>query len=75
MAAWIVNKFGTPEEIEHVLADGTIEMITVNPTGYQYVLYATIALYILSLLICLFLVRPTDKALEAKAAKKAKQSA
>jgi len=75
MAAWIVNKFGNPEQIEHVLSDGTIEMITVNPTGYQYVLYATIALYILSLLICLFLVRPTDKALEAKAAKKAQKSA
>ncbi len=75
MAAWIVNTFGQPEEIEHVLSDGTIEMITVNPTGYQYVLYATIALYILSLLICLFMVRPTDKALEAKAAKKAQKSA
>ena len=75
MAAWIVNKFGAEEQIEHVLSDGTIEMITVNPTGYQYVLYATIALYILSLLICLFLVRPTDKALEAKAAKKAQKSA
>ncbi len=71
MAAWIVNHFGQPEEIEHLLADGTVEMISVNPTGYQYVLYATVVLYILALLICLFLVRPTDKALAAKAAKKA----
>lgn len=71
MAAWIVNHFGSQQEMEHVLSDGTIEMITVNPTGYQCVLYATIALYILSLLICLFMVRPTDKALAAKAERKA----
>jgi len=71
MAAWIVNTFGKEEQIEHALADGTIEMITVNPTGYQYVLYATLALYILSLVIALVMVKPTDKALEAKKAKKA----
>ncbi|MDE6713401.1 MAG: OFA family MFS transporter [Lachnospiraceae bacterium] len=71
MAAWIVKKFGgTPIEIPHVLADGTTEMISVNPTGYQCVLYATIALYILALIICLTMVRPTDKALAAKEAKK-----
>ncbi len=69
MATWIVNTFGAPDTIEHVLADGTVEMIEVNPTGYQYVLYATIALYILALIICLVLVKPTDKALEAKKAK------
>lgn len=66
MAAWIVKNFGT--EIPHTLADGST--ITVNPTGYQYVLYATIALYILALIICLTMVRPTDKALAAKEAKK-----
>ena len=71
MAAWIVNNFGQVEEIEHALADGTVELVQVNPTGYQCVLYATIALYIISLLVCLFLVRPTDKALAAKEAKKA----
>lgn len=70
MAAWIVKKFGTPVEIEHARVDGTTEMITVNPTGYQYVLYATIVLYILALIICLTMVRPTDKALAAKGAKK-----
>ena len=69
MAAWIVKTFGKTEEIEHVLADGTVEMISVNPTGYQYVLYATLALYIAALIICLILVKPTDKALEAKKAK------
>lgn len=70
MATWIVNTFGTPVDIEHALADGTVEVLTVNPTGYQYVLYATIALYIIALVICLVMVRPTEKALEAKKAKK-----
>ena len=72
MAAWIVKTFGKAEEIEHVLADGSVEMISVNPTGYQYVLYATIALYIIALVVCLVLVKPTEKALEAKKAKQAK---
>ncbi len=61
LATWIVNHFG--EWIDH---DGT----SVNPTGYQTVLYATIVLYIIALIICLLLVRPTDKALEAKKAKR-----
>ncbi len=61
MAAWIVKTFGTEVEMAHTLADGTVEMITVNPTGYQYVLYATIALYIVALLISLFLVRSPKK--------------
>lgn len=75
MAAWIVNTFGKVEEIEHVLADGSVEMVAVNPTGYQYVLYATVTLYILSLIICLLLVRPTDKALAAREARKAGKAA
>ena len=58
MASWIVSNFGTPKE-------------ATNPIGYQYVLYVTIVLYIVALLLSLFLVKPTDKALEAKAAKKA----
>ncbi len=62
MAALIVKNFG--EEVE---VNGTL----VNPTGYQAVLYVTLALYIVSLIISVVLVRPTDKALEAKAAKKA----
>ncbi|MCD7835573.1 MAG: OFA family MFS transporter [Lachnospiraceae bacterium] len=70
MATWIVNTFGTPVEMEHVLEDGTVELITVNPTGYQYVLYATVVLYIVALIICLVLVKPTDKALAAKRAAK-----
>ncbi len=77
MAAWIVRKFEKQAiYIPHVLPDGSTEMIKVNPTGYQYVLYATIVLYILALIICLTMVRPTDKALAAKEAKKkAKEAA
>lgn len=70
LATWIVNHFGSPVEIGHELADGTVEMITVNPTGYQTVLYATLVLYIAAMAICLLLVKPTDKALEAKAKKR-----
>ena len=61
MASFIVNKFGKVEEIEHVLSDGTVELIKVNPTGYQYVLYATIVLYAIALLISLVMVKPTKK--------------
>lgn len=62
MATWIVKNFGTPVDI----SDGHGGTISVNPTGYQYVLFATIALYIVALIVCLVLVKPTDKALEAK---------
>ncbi len=62
LATWIVNNFG--EEIE-------VAGNTVNPVGYQTVLYVTLALYIVALVLSLVFVRPTDKALEAKAAKKA----
>lgn len=72
MASWIVNHFGAPIEIEHALSDGTVELLTVNPTGYQTVLYATVVLYIVAMIISLTLVRPTDKASEAKKAKKNK---
>ncbi len=61
MAAWIVKTFGQEVQIEHALSDGTIEMITVNPTGYQYVLYATLALYIVALLISIILVPSPSK--------------
>lgn len=64
MASWIVKTFGEEVPLEHALADGTVETIMVNPTGYQYVLYATIVLYIIALLACLFLVRPAKKSTE-----------
>ena len=53
MATWIVEKFG--KEIT------TAEGLTVNPTGYQYVLYAMIVLYGIALLLSVTLVRPTKK--------------
>ena len=53
LATWIVNNFG--EEIE--LAGG----IHVNPTGYQTVLYVTIALYIVALLLSMFFVQRSGK--------------
>ena len=62
IATYIVNHSG--KWIDH---DGTM----VNPVGYQNVLYFTIIMYIIALILCFVLVRPTDKALEAKAAKKA----
>ena len=62
LAAWIVKTFGKEEVIDHVLADGTIEKITVNPTGYQYVMYVALALYVVALLISLFFVKkPLEK--------------
>ena len=50
LANWIVSKFG-----ETV----TINGIDVNPTGYQTVLYVTIALYIVALLLSMFFVDKT----------------
>ena len=67
MATWIVNHTG--EWIEKTLEDG--HTIMVNPAGYQCVLYATIVLYIIALVLSVVLVKPSDKALSAKAEKKA----
>lgn len=52
MATFIVNHFGEKTEIPHTLADGTVESIVVNPTGYQTVLYVTLVLYIIAAVIC-----------------------
>jgi len=60
MASWIVSHFGT------FVDDGHGNMI--NPTGYQTVLYVTGALYVVSLLISIFLVRPTKEKKAEKAA-------
>ncbi len=54
MAAWIVNHFGEYVEDAH----GNL----VNPVGYQTVLYVTGALYVVSLLISIFLVRSKKEA-------------
>ncbi len=52
LAAWIVATFGKPE---------VINGITVNPTGYQAVLYVTLTLYIVSLLLSFFFVHSAKK--------------
>ncbi len=52
LASWIVGKFG-----KEVMIDGNL----VNPTGYQTVLYVTIALYIVALLLSMFFVKCADK--------------
>ena len=49
LATWIVNHFG--KEIE-------VAENTVNPQGYQMVLYVAVALYVVALLLSLFCVRP-----------------
>ncbi len=49
MANWIVDHTGEFMDVHGV---------SVNPAGYQNVLYVTIVLYIVALLISLFLVRP-----------------
>ena len=59
LANWIVSTFG--EEVE---VAGNI----VNPTGYQYVMYVTLALYVIALLISMFLVQKTERNPEASKA-------
>ena len=51
-SSWIVSNFGKEEVI-----DG----ITVNPTGYQAVLYVTVALYIVSFILSVLFVKPVKK--------------
>jgi len=69
MAAAIVKAVENahPEALTQVEYHG--EMITVNPLGYQTVLYATLVLYIIALVFSLVFVKPSDKALEAKKSK------
>ncbi len=63
LATWIVKKFGAEVDLVHTLADGTEEIIKVNPTGYQTVLYVTIALYVVAAIICFTMVgKKTDTA-------------
>ncbi len=53
LANLLVEKFGKWKTID----DGHGELISVNPTGYQIVLYVTLALYIVALLISVLLVK------------------
>lgn len=52
LANWIVNHFGKEVEIAGNL---------VNPTGYQTVLYVTLALYVVALVFSLVFVKPANK--------------
>lgn len=58
VATYIVNHSGS--WIEHG-TDATGNVIKVNPTGYQNVLYFTIILYIIAFILCMVFVKPTDK--------------
>ena len=53
LATWIVKHFGQEVEI-----GGNI----VNPVGYQYVLYVTVALYIVALALSMLFVKKANKA-------------
>ena len=60
MATWIVKTFGEEIPLLDKAGNAVIdhgEIVMVNPTGYQYILYATIALYIVALLLSLLLVK------------------
>ena len=59
MATWIVNNFGEVIEV-----DG----YSVNPTGYQTVLYLTLALYVVAMILSVVFVRPMKKDNEAEKA-------
>ena len=61
LAAWIVRNFGEEVDLAHTLADGTTEIIKVNPTGYQTVLYVTGVLYIVALIICFTMVKASKE--------------
>ena len=56
MASFIVSHFGEEVDLAHTLADGTTEIIKVNPSGYQMVLYVTFVLYIIAAIICFTMV-------------------
>ena len=74
IASFIVGHTGSEKVITY-MENGVEHTAKVNPDGYQNVLWFTLALYIVALLLCLILVRPTDKAREAKEAKKAAKAA
>ena len=62
VATYIVNHTG--EFIEHG-TDAAGNVIKINPVGYQNVLIFTVALYVVALVLCLVLVKPTDKSKKA----------
>lgn len=64
MASFIVKRFGEEVPIAHELTDGTVETIMVNPSGYQTVLYVTLALYVVAAIICFTMVGKKSAAAE-----------
>ena len=58
VATYIVNHTGS--WIEHGTDDAG-NIIKVNPTGYQNVLYFTCILYVIALILCMVFVKPADK--------------
>mgnify|MGYP002855855963 CR=1 FL=1 len=65
VATYIVNHTG--EFIEHG-KDAAGNVIKINPVGYQNVLYFTLVMYIIAIVICLTMVKPSGKAAQEKAA-------
>ena len=71
LANWIVNKFGEFIDMDKWVNEGVKVVVdpanlaagqtAINPTGYQTVLYVTVALYIVALLMSLFFVRKPGK--------------
>ena len=56
LATFLVNTFGSEVQIN----DGAGNMINVNPTGYEYVLYVLFILYVVSFLISFFMVKKPE---------------
>ncbi|MBQ7954835.1 MAG: OFA family MFS transporter [Lachnospiraceae bacterium] len=76
LANWIVNKFGEFIDMDKWVNEGVKVVVdpanlldgqvAINPTGYQTVLFVTIALYIVAFLASLFLVKkPIEEKKEA----------
>lgn len=71
LSAWAFAGL-TGNQVANLIVNSTGEFITdshgnsINPVGYQNVLYLTIVLYIIALLLSVFLVRPMDKDAKAK---------
>ena len=75
LANWIVNRFGEFIDMDKWVNEGVKVVVNpanlatgqtaINPTGYQAVLYVTIALYIVALLMSFIFVRKPNK--DAKA--------
>ena len=71
LANWIVNKFGEFIDMDKWVNEGVKVVVdpanlaagqtAINPTGYQTVLYVTVALYIVALLMSIFFVRKPGK--------------